>query len=182
MKGSNFLSIILGIFAIVAPYFAINRLEAKDHNLVNIASIIGTSFSIFGLLITLVQIFSLKAMSKIIEDTVDETKGKLSSNMSISDITKTATGIESIQRIIRSSKKAKTKQEVEAIISQLQGVKSKLIELESSIPESERILRYNIAGYKIDINVELSNVIKYSSDQNIDWQICTKNLKRYRIS
>lgn len=91
------------------------------YNVVNVISIIGVYSSVFALVVTLFQVMSIKQIS-------EQTKEKITNVLSVSDCTKYATLVRTVQDDIRYSR-------YELALYKLQQVKDYLLRFKANYPK-----------------------------------------------
>lgn len=114
----------VGAYLIIGcAVFALSKIFLPEYlyNVVNVISILGVYSSVFALVVTLYQVMSIKQIS-------EQTKEKINNVLSVSDCTKYATLVRTVQDDIRCSR-------YELALYKLQQVKDYLLRFKSNYPK-----------------------------------------------
>lgn len=88
---------ILSIIGVVISLLLAMKLQKEGKGIYEIVSVVGSVASLFGLIIAILQISSLKKIAEETNRAVEETKAELIQSISISDVSKAIKLIEQIQ-------------------------------------------------------------------------------------
>jgi len=177
MNRTNLISLAIGIIGLGVSCISVLLLKENDRTLVNVASLVGSIASVFGLAIAIVQILSVKRVSEVIQEAVQETRRKLIAQISSSELAKTERQIDKAEQAIRDRDRPLNRTNA-LIIDELIGIKSSLIELENSQQFQDASISQTVSRYKQYIAVEIDNIV--GRKVKIDWPKLHRNLEEIR--
>jgi len=149
-------SFLVGALSIIVA----TQLNASDRTLINYVTIFGTALSFIGLILTFIQVRSVKETSELTKQEVTSTIEKLNLILTVSDVSKASQIIEIVQGYLRDNK-------FELAYFKMKDLKGFLIQIKhlKDLPSYIEINQFDqsLQNFNIDltsINTSITNVGK----------------------
>lgn len=162
-------TILVGCITIIVLCFI---LENKDRTIINIVSIIGTCFSLTGLIIAIKQISALNKITDATKKAVDSNTLRINQVLSISEVSRAVKLVEQIQEFIRNSMYEKAH-------LRMQDLKYIIIKTEAMDELKKIISEKPVRKYLLTLSSDINSVSEYivNKDLKINFKVLNSNME-----
>jgi len=153
MKLSNvqIITILIFIIGFLGLFFYYNNLDKTLKNSLNLITIFGTYLSLFGIIMSFIQIYDLKAINDRTQKEVNESLKKINNILSVSELSKSLKIVDEIQNSLRSNKN-------EVALIRMKDLKYILIQIKHNKALEIYTSNDEYSDLLVDLSIDISNL------------------------
>ncbi|WP_374460242.1 hypothetical protein [Chryseobacterium taeanense] len=177
MKLSNVQIITMLIFIIgfLGLFFYYNNLDKIFKNSLNLITIFGTYLSLFGIIMSFIQIYDLKAINDKTQKEVNESLKKINNILSVSELSKSLKIVDEIQSSLRANKN-------EVALIRMKDLKYVLIQIKHNKSLEKYTANDEYSDLLIDLSIDISNLSDNIFKPHKNINVTKVNLNLEKIS
>lgn len=177
MKLSNvqIITILIFIIGFLGLFFYYNSLDKTLKNSLNLVSIFGTYLSLFGIIMSFIQIYDLKAINDKTQKEINESLKKINNILSVSELSKSLKIVDEIQNSLRANKN-------ELALIRMKDLKYILIQIKHNKTLERYTSNDEYSDLLVDLSIDISNLSDNIFKPHKNINVTKVNLNLEKIS
>ncbi len=153
MKLSNvqIITILIFIIGFLVLYYYYNSLDIEFHNSLNLISISGSYLSLFGIIMSFIQIYDLKTINDKTQREVNQSLTKINNILSVSELSKSLKIIDEVQNSLRANKN-------ELALIRMKDLKYIIIQIKHNKELEKYTNNEDYSNLLVDLSIDISNL------------------------